>query len=108
MKNVQIIDDADNATFSVFQASDNEFALIFPGDCDMELVEHFVDRVGEEAAGRALNRMWSRPILKRDVKGIHGTLFYGRGDHIPASKREVDWADDAINSAQRDLFLRHR
>ena len=30
MKNIQIIDGALNATFSVFQATDDEFASIFP------------------------------------------------------------------------------
>jgi NADPH-dependent ferric siderophore reductase len=30
MKNVQIVDGADNATFAVFQATDEEFRLIFP------------------------------------------------------------------------------
>ena len=30
MKNIQIIDGADNCTFSIFQATDEEFSLIFP------------------------------------------------------------------------------
>lgn len=30
MKNVQVIDGATNATFSLFQATDEEFAAIFP------------------------------------------------------------------------------
>ena len=37
MKNIQIIDRAENATFSLFQATDEEFDAIFPGDGqDME------------------------------------------------------------------------
>jgi len=39
MKNIQIIDGAGNATFSVFQATDQEFAEIFPDGRDIELVE---------------------------------------------------------------------
>ncbi|MCJ2184975.1 hypothetical protein MTR62_20130 [Novosphingobium sp. 1949] len=111
MKNIQIIDGAVNATFSVFQATDEEFDAIFPQGRDIELVEDLLDRLGDEAAGLVLAPMWSRPILKRDVVGIHGTLFYDNVDrrtHIPQSKREVDWDSGAINQAQRDLFARHR
>ncbi len=111
MKNIQIIDGAANATFSVFQATDEEFAAIFPDGCDMELVEDLIERVGEEAAGSVMMPVWSRPILKRDALGIHGTLFYDndhRRDHIPPSKREVDWVDGSVNQAQRDLFAQHR
>lgn len=111
MKNIQIIDGAANATFSVFQATDEEFAAIFPDGRDIELVEDLIERVGEEAAGSVLMPVWSRPILKRDALGIHGTLFYDndhRRDHIPPSKREVDWADSSVNQAQRNLFAQHR
>ena len=87
MKNIQIIDGAVNATFSIFQATDEEFATIFPDGRDMELVEDLVERLGEEAAGSVLDPLWNRPILKRDALGIHGTLFYDnehRREHIPA------------------------
>ncbi len=111
MKNIQIIDGADNATFSVFQATDEEFAAIFPGDRDMELVEDFFERAGEEAAISVLTPLWERPILKRDALGIHGTLFYDnwrRREYFPPSKREVDWMDGAYNDAQRTLFAKYR
>lgn len=111
MKNIQIIDGAANATFSVFQATDEEFATIFPDGRDIELVEDLIERIGEEAAGSALTPLWDRPILKRDALGIHGTLFYDnehRRDHIPPSRREVDWDNGSINQAQRVLFAKHR
>lgn len=111
MKNIQIIDGAVNATFSVFQATVEEFDAIFPDGRDMELVEDFFDRLGEEAAIAVLTPIWDRPILKRDALGIHGTLFYNnerRRDRIPASKREVDWDIWAINQAQRELFAKNR
>ncbi len=111
MKNIQIIDGAVNATFSIFQATDEEFATIFPDGRDMELVEDLVERLGEEAAGSVLDPLWNRPILKRDALGIHGTLFYDnehRREHIPPSKREIDLDDSSVNQAQRDLFARHR
>ena len=77
----------------------------------MELAEDFVERLGEEAAGSVLHPIWNRPILKRDALGIHGTLFCDnekRREHIPPSKRKIDWDERSVNQAQRDLFGRHR
>lgn len=40
LKNIQIIDRAENATFSVFQATEEEFSAIFTADGqDIELIE---------------------------------------------------------------------
>jgi len=112
LKNIQIIDRAENATFSLFQATDEEFAAIFPGeDQDMELVEDFTERVGTDEALRILLPVWERPVLKRDAHGIHGTLYYEYSDrrhYLPVSKREVDWNESYINSAQRRLFASKR
>jgi len=111
MKNIQIIDGAVNATFSLFQATKEEFDAIFPDGRDLELVEDLIERLGEKAAGAALTPLWDRPILKRDAVGIHGTLFYDnerRRGYIPPSKREVDWDSGSVNQAQRDLFAKHR
>jgi hypothetical protein len=112
LMNIQIIDRANNATFSLFQATEEEFAAIFPGEGqDMELIEDFFGRVGDEQASRILLPVWERPILKRDAQGIHGTLYYGYADrkrYLPVSKREVDWDDYCINSAQRQLFASKR
>lgn len=46
-KNVQIVDGALNATYSLFQATAEEFDVIFPQPCqDMEIVEDFLSRAG--------------------------------------------------------------
>jgi hypothetical protein len=111
MKNIQIIDGATNATFSLFQATEGEFAVIFPGNQDMEIVEQFITRVGEARAGEVLAPIWQRPVLKCEAQGIHGTLFYDTGgsdERIPPTKREVDWDERWINQAQRELFRRYR
>ena len=111
MKNIQIVDGAANATLSVFQATDEEFEALFPDGHDMELVEDLIYRLGREDTKRIMTPIWDRPILKRDAQGIHGTLYYDndeRREHIPESKREVDWSDSAVNYAQRQLFARHR
>jgi hypothetical protein len=112
VKNVQIIDGADNATYSIFQATDEEFATIFPGPGqDLEVVEDFVSRVGENEASSTLSPLWERPIHKRHALGIHGTLYYDyneRSKYLPESKREVDRATGQINEAQRALYARLR
>ena len=108
MKNIQIIDGASNASFSIFQATEEEFAELFPGpDQDMDVIEDVIDRLGENRTTALLAPVWLRPILKRDVEGIHGTLFYDRSQRgwvLPLSKREVDLDPSSINAAQRNLF----
>ena len=111
MKNVQIIDDAINATFSIFQATDEEFSVIFPDGRDIEVADDLVERVGEVEVRRVLEPLWKRPILKRYAMGIHGTLFYGaeeRREFLPPSRREVDWNESYVNEAQRTLFRAHQ
>jgi Domain of unknown function (DUF4279) len=112
LRNIQIIDGADNATFSIFQATNEEFRAIFSGlGQDMEISEDFVNRVGEVRAAEILQAIWERPILKRDANGIDGTLYYNaerRRQYLPSSKREVDFDASAINSAQRKLFAEKR
>jgi hypothetical protein len=111
MKNIQIMDGAQNATFSIFQATDDEFDAIFPNGQDMEFIEDFVARVGDDRAEKILSPIWERPILKSQIQGLHGTLFYEwekRRKHYPATKREVDWNESSINQAQRILFRANR
>jgi hypothetical protein len=112
VKNIQIIDGADNATYSIFQATDDEFGTIFqwPGQ-DMEVVEDYVSRVGEDEANKTLSRLWERPIYKHDVEGIHGTLYYDfkeKAKYLPESKREIDRPAGQINESERALYARLR
>jgi hypothetical protein len=112
LRNIQIVDGAANATFSIFQATNAEFHEIFPGPGqDMEISEDFAKRVGETRATQILQALWDRPILKRDANGIDGTLYYDadlRRRYMPSSKREVDVDESSINPAQRKLFARNR
>lgn len=111
MKNVQVIDGAMNATFSIFQATEEEFAAIFPDGRDIEIADDLVERLGAEDAGRVLSQLWKRPVLKREALGIHGTLFYDadeRREFLPSSKREVDWDERFVSEPQRMLFRQHR
>ena len=107
MKNIQVIDGASNATFSIFQATEEEFAVIFPGGRDIEVADELIERVGENQAGRVLTALWTRPILKRDAMGLHGTIFFDadhRREFLPKSRREADWDERFLNEAQRSLY----
>ncbi len=112
MKNIQVIDGADNATFSIFRATDSEFEYIFPNPGqDIELVEDFSARLPKTFVAEILNSLWLRPIHKSKVSGIDGTLFYNHADkrhHLPASKREIDRDLSQINPAERELYARLR
>ncbi|MGY3582421.1 hypothetical protein ACVIGB_000655 [Bradyrhizobium sp. USDA 4341] len=49
MKNIQVIDGAQNATFSIFQATDEEFELLFPGGTDVAFREDIEERLDQIA-----------------------------------------------------------
>jgi hypothetical protein len=112
LRNIQIIDGAANATFSIFQATYEEFREIFPAPGqDMEIAEDFASRVGETRPAQILQPIWQRPILKRDANRIDGTLYYDyehKRQYLPTSKREVDFDESGINAAQRKLFAEKR
>jgi hypothetical protein len=108
MKNVQVIDGAQNCHFPIFQATDEEFALIFPAEGqDIEFSEDLFSRLSEDAARRVVEPMWERPIEKSKVDGIHGTLLYqfeSKRKHWPKSKRQRDWSPVGLNAAERRMF----
>jgi hypothetical protein len=107
MKNIQVIDSAVNCTFSIFQATDDEFALLFPESGQaIQFVEDKPLLIGEKNAASALSRIWDRPIRNRDAQGIHGTLFFGleRYKTIYRDRREDGVSREAVNAAQRRLF----
>jgi hypothetical protein len=107
MKNIQIIDGASNCTFSLFQATDEEFALLFPEPRqDIQYAEDLTHLPEQAEIDAALNRIWERPIRKQHARGIHGTLFYQleRYKGWYREKREDAVDPSAINQAQRRLF----
>ncbi len=106
LRAIQLIDGAANCTFSLFLATDEEFAAIFPGeDQDIEFAEDLEERLRESPTD--LSGLWQRPVRKPEANGIHGTLFFEFADrrrHFPATKRERDWNVGALNAAQRRLY----
>ncbi len=93
MKNVQIIDGALNAEFAVYQFNDDQFESIFPSpDQNIEFVEDVEGRLSDEEFDKAFAGVWDRKLKKSEIRGIHGTLFYGmkkRARFYP-NKKESD------------------
>jgi hypothetical protein len=75
MKNIQAIDGANNATFSIFEATDEEFDLLFPHGTDIAFREDIEGRLTEQQINDIFRALWSRPVDKKTVQGIHGTYF---------------------------------
>jgi len=75
MKNIQVIDGAVNSVYDVFVATEEEFALIFPGDQDVAFIDDVMARGPARALDEIFGRIWQRRIPKRAAMGIHGLLF---------------------------------
>jgi hypothetical protein len=94
MKNIQVIDGADNCAYSVFAATDKIFDEIFPGEGqDVEFVDDFFARVGKKRAAELLKPLWKLRLEKHRIRGIHGTLFYqlNHKKEFYPNKREDDF-----------------
>ena len=75
MKNIQVIDGAENCVYDIFAASEEDFALLFPNGTDIAFAEDFDYSVPHIQA--AFERLWAHRVRKAEVQGIHGTIFYG-------------------------------
>jgi hypothetical protein len=80
MKNIQVIDGAENCVYDIFAATDEEFALLFPPGEDVAFINEVISRVNENALNKALSMIWTRRVRKCDANGIHGLLFYELDD----------------------------
>jgi hypothetical protein len=76
MKNIQIIEPAQNCTYDIFSIDDESFDLIFPNNQDIEFNDDLFLRLGKNSALDLINLLWKNRVNKKDVQGIHGTLFY--------------------------------
>jgi hypothetical protein len=76
MKNVMVVDGAENCVYDIVAAPDDAFALIFPEGTDVAFIED-IER-GPDAARilASLNTIWSNRVPKSEVMGIHGIVFY--------------------------------
>ncbi len=79
MKNIQVIDGADNCVYDIFAATDEEFAVLFPSGEDVAFIDEVCSRTDQTRLQEAFSLVWQRRVRKRDAMGIHGLLFYGLG-----------------------------
>lgn len=93
MKHIQVIDGAENCSYSICLVSDRDFRTIFPRKGqDIEFAEDLAKRVGNKRAGQIIIRSTTRRLRKHTVQGIHGTLFFqlkNRRKYYP-NKRDDD------------------
>jgi hypothetical protein len=76
MKNIQIIDGAENCVYDIFAATEEEFALIFLGETDIAFIDEVYARGDKNVLHAAFDRIWKRRLKKPEILGIHGTIFY--------------------------------
>jgi hypothetical protein len=76
MKNIQVIDGADNCVYDIFAATDEEFLLIFPPNQDIAFINEVMARGPVEMLDAAFSEIWKRRVRKSEAMGIHGVLFY--------------------------------
>lgn len=76
MKNIQIIDGAQNCVYDIFAATDEEFALVFAEGTDIAFIGEVYAKGDEKLLDAAFNNLWGRRVKKSDVQGIHGIIFY--------------------------------
>ncbi len=77
MKNIQIIDGAENCVYDIYAATEEEFNLLFKEKTNIAFAEDISNLENPKALEEAFTKLWSRPVLKKNVQGIHGTIFYG-------------------------------
>lgn len=77
MKNIQVIDAAVNCTYDIFHAQDDQFDLIFPNGTDVEFIEDFIERIGEDAADTVLNA-----IMEMSSRQEGCSRAVGKGGHF--------------------------
>jgi hypothetical protein len=97
MKNIQVIDGADNCSYSIYIIDEKSFSLVFPDeDQNIEFIDDLIERLGEEKVIEILNPIWKCLIKKNEMIGLHGTLFYGlqlKKKYYP-NKKESDLDQD--------------
>ena len=93
MKNIQLIEPAENCVYALYSCSDEHFNVFFPlENQDVEFAEEVCARVSQQKADEIFGALYGSPIDKKEAVGIHGTLFLQLGlrkKHYP-NKSEQD------------------
>jgi hypothetical protein len=76
MKNIQIIDGAKNCVYDIFSATDAEFKMLFPDGTDIAFIDDIYANGNRKELDLTFNNIWLRRVRKREIQGLHGTIFY--------------------------------
>ena len=76
MKNIQVIDGAENCVYDIFAATEDEFAVIFSSGQDIAFIDEVISRTEPKTLEKVLSLLWTRRLRKKEAHGIHGILFY--------------------------------
>jgi hypothetical protein len=76
MKNIQIIDGAQNCVYDIFSATDEEFALLFPDGTDIAFIDEIYAGGDQRSLDVAFKSIWQHRVKKAEAHGIHGIIFY--------------------------------
>lgn len=77
MKNVQVIDGADNCVYDVYAIDDEGFRCLFPDGQDVAFIDEVLARGDPDRLDAVFERLWKRRMPKHEINGLHGLLFYG-------------------------------
>jgi signal peptidase I len=109
MKNIQVIDGADNTGYWIYQISDKLFKTIFPKKGqNIEFISDVIKRE-EKNFSKLWNKIWNKRIEKHKAKGIHGTLFYEldfKKEFYP-NKRESDLINQLWIKKRKTRCIQH-
>ncbi|MBX8495024.1 hypothetical protein [Pseudomonas cichorii] len=95
MKNIHIIDGAENCVYDIFSVTDEEFDKIFPKGTNIAFIDEVYARGSESVLDMVFKNIWSRPVRKSYVQGIHGIIFYELDEKKVYYPSRVD--EDAMN-----------
>lgn len=99
MRNILVIDGAENCVYDIFSATDDEFSLIFPNDTDVAFIDEVYSKNSSQELDSVFVKIWQRRCKKADVQGIHGTLFYELEFKKPYYPTRKDEEAIALNGA---------
>ena len=74
MKNIQVVDGANNSIFEVYQVSDGIFEIVFPDGNDVAFIGDVETLLEDEYSNDFWQVLYQNKVNKKEILGIHGTL----------------------------------
>jgi hypothetical protein len=74
LKNIMVVDGAENCVYDIFATPDDDFTLIFPQGTDIAFIEDIERRADAELVFEALKRTWSKLIVRNSDETQRGML----------------------------------